>query len=782
MTIRHEPRDLTARSLHVRADSANAEAGTIDATVATEQPATVFDFESFRIIDEVLIAEGGEFPQRVPLLDSHDRSRAKDVLGSATGFTRSGTEWVGRAEFDTEDPEAVRVFGKVKARHITDVSIGYRVLNSVDIPPRKSQTINGRKYTAGERVLRVSNKWQVRELSVTPIGADSNAKFRDSADDFKEFDAMNPRLLEYLRRLGLSRDATDEQAREFARGLRGSQRSLSSLLDYDELDSAAATTADLAIRSLGFDPREPWNVAESQRSDADPLDAEGDEAAGDETGDSGGAPPNQAAFTEGQRAERERQMSIRDMGRDLVPADVISRAITDGVTADEASAQFLAYVRGQRSSGQGTDRPDDGSNPVGDLMVRSMNVLGAAPSQQATSRESQRTAVSMAMALMSREDCTNDVVASYVGMDGQSIRRLGTNHQDELERAAENAHQMRDMSVVDVAQECLRMNGVTVPRYSAQAVIGELQRSGGSTATFTGIITTNFSAQLLSGYDTATDTTEPWTRAGDLPDFRTADRPRVLQGDPLTRHARGGTAEHVTFSDKMESYKAARYSGQFVIDEQDMIDDRLGALDQLAPSDMGVAARQIRPDLVYSILLANANMSDGAALFVAGHGNLQTTAALAEATLKSSITLFNTQTENGRLLDKNGPIVFIVPEALSFTADQLLNSAVISNDSGAGNKNTLASRATATISDGRLDNGVTDPASGTVHAGSATTWFAARSSGRHTIEVGYVRGSGRAPMVRSFVLTQGQWGVGWDVKLDIGAKALDWLGLQKSTA
>jgi hypothetical protein len=775
MGFRHEPRDIVARSLHIRADSANSDAGTVEATVATEKPATVFDFESFRIIDEVLIAEGGEFPQRVPLLDSHDRSRAKDVLGSATGFTRNGSEWVGRAEFDTDDQDAVRVFNKVKARHITDVSIGYRVLDFVDIPPKKSQTINGRKYTAGERVLRVSNRWQVRELSVTPIGADSNAKFRDSADDFKEFDAMNPRLLEYLRRLGLSRDATDEQAREFARGLRGSQRSLSSLLDYDEADAAAATTADLAIRSLGFNPSEPWNVLESQRSEEDTDETD------DSTDDSQDNSAN--SFSAGQRAERDRQNAIREIGRTIVPSDMIERAITEGMTVDDASFQFLAYLRGQRSDGQGTDRPDEGSSPVGELMVRSMHVIGAAPSAQATSREAQRNSVSMAMALMQREAITSDVVSSYVAVDGQNIRRFSDSHRDELERAAEHSHQMRDMSLVDIAQECLRMNGVTMSRYSASGVISELQRSGVSTATFTGIITTNFSAQLLAGYDTATDTTEPWTSSGDLPDFRTADRPRVLQGDPLTKHARAGTAEHVTFSDKSESYKAARYSGQFVVDEMDMIDDRLGALDQLAPMDMGVAARHIRPDLVYSILLANDNMSDGVALFhTATHGNLQATAALAEATIKSSITLFNTQTENGRLLDKNGPIVFIVPEALSFTAEQLLNSNEISNDSGKGNMNTLRSRATSIVSDGRLDNGVTDPASGTVHAGSATTWFAARSSGRHTIEVGYVRGSGRAPTVRSFILTQGQWGIGWDVKLDIGAKALDWLGLQKSTA
>ena len=85
------------------------------------------------------------------------------------------------------------------------------------------------------------------------------------------------------------------------------------------------------------------------------------------------------------------------------------------------------------------------------------------------------------------------------------------------------------------------------------------------------------------------------------------------------------------------------------------------------------------------------------------------------------------------------------------------------------------------ISDSRLDNGVTDPKSGTVNAGSATTWYMASAMAR-TIEVGYIRGSGRAPELRSFVLSQGQWGMGWDIKMDIGAKALDYRGFNKATA
>ena len=34
--------------------------------------------------------------------------------------------------------------------------------------------------------------------------------------------------------------------------------------------------------------------------------------------------------------------------------------------------------------------------------------------------------------------------------------------------------------------------------------------------------------------------------------------------------------------------------------------------------------------------------------------------------------------------------------------------------------------------------------------------------------------------MRSFVLDKGRWGIGWDVKMDVGAKALDFRALYKS--
>jgi len=218
------------------------------------------------------------------------------------------------------------------------------------------------------------------------------------------------------------------------------------------------------------------------------------------------------------------------------------------------------------------------------------------------------------------------------------------------------------------------------------------------------------------------------------------------------------------------------------VDEQDIIDDMLGALRE-TPAEMGDAAARLRPDLVYSILLANATLSDTVALFSAAtHANLQTSSALTSATLRDAIESIMTQQDNSVNLNLR-PSHLIVPVGLLHDAANLVNSATLltGSDVQIGSANPIQMHNLTLVSDSRLDNGVTDPKSGTVNAGSATTWYMASAMAR-TIEVGYIRGSGRAPELRSFVLSQGKWGMGWDIKMDIGAKALDYRGFNKATA
>ncbi len=155
----------------------------VKAVVSTEAPAQVFDWDRFDFVNEVLVADGMALPpgrESVPLLDAHNRGSVGSVLGSVRGF--GPVELAGGLRgqeadlaFSASDPAAVSAAAKMREGHITDVSVGYEVKESTWIPEGQKQIVAGREY---EGPLKVSTAWQVKELSLVPIGADVYAKIR----------------------------------------------------------------------------------------------------------------------------------------------------------------------------------------------------------------------------------------------------------------------------------------------------------------------------------------------------------------------------------------------------------------------------------------------------------------------------------------------------------------------------------------------------------------------------------------------------------------------------
>ena len=152
-------------------------ARTVRAIAATDQPVLMFDFERGELVHEILVAEGGTFPDRIPMLDHHDRSSVTKVLGSGFDAKRNGGQWDIALEFDDDEPSE-NAFRKVRKKHINDVSVGYSVQRAEYIMPGRTKTVAGKSYTATNRTLKVSYQWQANEISLAPIGADRDAKIR----------------------------------------------------------------------------------------------------------------------------------------------------------------------------------------------------------------------------------------------------------------------------------------------------------------------------------------------------------------------------------------------------------------------------------------------------------------------------------------------------------------------------------------------------------------------------------------------------------------------------
>jgi len=185
---------LSVRSGVVRPGTFDAEAGSCRFVATTELPATVWDWERWDFVREVLVADGMILPDsgRVPVLDTHSRASIDDLFGSAGDFQRCDVEGYPGQDCQIDfsaDERAAAAKVKVEEGHLTDVSVGYEVLEpSYYIPEGEKQLINGKEY---EGPLKVSTRWAIKELSLVPIGADRLAKVRALVGSPGDRDSVN---------------------------------------------------------------------------------------------------------------------------------------------------------------------------------------------------------------------------------------------------------------------------------------------------------------------------------------------------------------------------------------------------------------------------------------------------------------------------------------------------------------------------------------------------------------------------------------------------------------
>jgi hypothetical protein len=213
--------DTSYRSLSVRAATFSEEERSVEAVISTDQPVLMPDWNRMELVPEVLVPSGAEYPsnRQVPFLDSHLRRSVKDQLGSAREISVSGAEISSKLVF-RKSAESDDALGGVRDGHITDVSVGYDVLKRQYIPKGEKKTIGTRTYNGPVNVV---TKWKLREVSLTPIGADDQAKLRGldpaavrfkSSNEQEDF-AMNPELRALLVSKGMPEAHTDEQAQRW---------------------------------------------------------------------------------------------------------------------------------------------------------------------------------------------------------------------------------------------------------------------------------------------------------------------------------------------------------------------------------------------------------------------------------------------------------------------------------------------------------------------------------------------------------------------------------------
>jgi hypothetical protein len=769
---------MLCREMPLSADTIDLENRSIGGVFATEGPARVFDWNRGGMILEVLQAAGGDLPANVPLLDCHNRMTVDDQLGSARGAAVVGATVQGRGAtvqgrvfFADDGPQgkAQRTWQKVVQRHLNALSAGYRAMESFKVPAGQSGIVNGTTYTAGEEDLWVTSRWQLLEVSVLPIGADEKARMRSEAG------GPAPALLSHHQNANPDRALAHNPALE-----RSMNETLRNILDELGLRQGADVTEAWTF----YRTMEPGKHGERLRTAlgtdtvpdpapvttrAAPAPAPKAAAGGDDA-----ASPAAGTIPDPVAAERLRTASILELGtRHAVPQDLVTRAISLGLSPVDAGGMFegVAQWRAGRV-------PADAGQ--------------AGPAIHSRSHERDCTREALAAGFMISRGLDPTRHTARFTRAGVYEPWRESEDRSHLARHAEMGHQFRDMALVDVAREALRIDCQRTgePMAFSRTEIVTRAFAGG---TLSNIFSTSVYASLMKSYTEGADTTRlGWCSETDVDNFMENELIGMDVDARMTKHKRGGAAEQASASDKKEVFRISRYSKQWTIDEMDVLDGRFGALNVIPPEAIGAGARAVRPDLVFGLLHYNSRlgplMRDGIDLFnAAAHGNywVHADSALSATAIQAAISAMGEQRLPNNSTSNIVPRYLIVPQQLQWVAKIELASPFRMAASLGGVANPLLDEQIVPIVDSRMGPlGCVDPSTGVAATGLATNWLLSARPGEgnaQTIIVAYLRGTGRAPMLRSKVLDSGgTWGLNIDCKLDIGVKAADWPCLYKS--
>lgn len=689
LTMREQPKpkDMSFRTMSVRLADDGQGPATLDAETrsfevvgATEDPVEVFDYERWEVVPEVLLMEGCEMPagRQVPLLDSHMRWDTASVLGSYREMQSGGGQLTGRVYFSAT-PEAESPYTKAREGHLTDFSVGYRVVDSQWVPRGEKAVIRGRSF---EGPVRVTTRWRVKELSICPIGADENAKARAEKPpnpETKGEKAMDPRLRAYLESRGLAADA-DEQA-------------------------AWAYLAKLEAEDGRRHTPEGDGAAGSDNREVDDVDQLRITATG---------------------AERERIISIDAICRRAKMDEATVRAfIVDGISVDEVRQKAMDHVLNkiENDGGHGHRQPAE---------------LG------------------------------RDAVDKFREAASDGLMMRGGQR---IETPAEGASDLRGYSLRELARVCLRNAGRS-DRGNAMEMVGRAL----TTSDLPYILANVANKSLFAGWEDAEETWRTWCDTGSVSDFKTHYSPRLSEGDDLDEIPDKGKYKYGERAESQESYSIATYGKLEAITRQTIINDDMDALIMIPRSHGEMAARKVG-DLPYAVLTANAAMGDSVALFHATHANLAGTAgAPAMATMAECDKKMGTQKDLRAKRRLNiRPVYILMPYALKgnsevfFQSERFADSDTVATDSSlaATRKNIYSGDVFQRIYDGRLDDD------------STTAWYAATAKGRRrTVCVFFLDG-----VQEPYMEMQTGWtvdGVEYKVRIDAGAKAMDWRGMYKN--
>lgn len=726
--------DWQFRALQLRSSSIDLEGRSIEATIATENPVLMPDWHRMEMVPEILRADGAVLPPNgtVPLLDSHNRNRVSDQLGSARQMAVDGTDIGARLHFSEAHQNE---WTKVREGHVTDVSVGYEILQKQFVPRGETKTIKGREYSGPANVV---TKWRPREVSLTPIGADSLCKLRGLDPSKCRF--LSPELTKV-------RKMSDEL------------KKLCVAAGMDE--------------SLSDDDAQKWLVENGQKVFAAASEGEGGSGCAD------GAP---SASGEGRSAKA-------NPFANFTP-ESISKLIADGVrqAVAEQESKRKAFATEVDSLCELAGLPDEAAK------CRSMADIAAVRSHLLEARKTAVPTLGYGVSIRQTgsgfEEFRKDMGTAL------SMRALSTVAKSQetidkvfpVEERGKHADRFKYATPYQMAEDYVRQLGVEVRGLTRQDVaicamfgpqaIG--QRNGNPainvTGSFPAILLDAFNKSMMVGYTEAPSTWKGPMRQGEsAADFKNINRIQLGAIPNLPVWNDNKNPEVATFADGKETYAVEARSLEVPFSYRSLVNDDMDVFSRV-PAQLGNAASRTVNAVAWTPVTSNPTMRDGVALFSAATGARKRSN---KTTGANTPTVANLQTCSNLMRQMRGentpegqegadvlnlqPRYIIGPSALETTIKQLVLSAY----DPAANTFQVYNTASQLIP-------VIEPL---LDASSTTAWYVfADPTQIDTIEVTFLQGQ-ETPFVRNFMDERNLSQV-FIVLQTFGVKALNHRGMQ----
>jgi len=327
-----------------------------------------------------------------------------------------------------------------------------------------------------------------------------------------------------------------------------------------------------------------------------------------------------------------------------------------------------------------------------------------------------------------------------------------------------SADELGGMSLPALARESLR-----VARLPVSGDVREMVARALTTSDFPYILSNIAEKSLLEGFNGAEESWKTCFDIGSVSNFKTHSSVRASELDDLEEVKELGEYNYGNQTDAQEEYHILTYGKIYHFSRQSLINDDLTALTNPARMHGEAAARKVG-DIAFAALTGSVVMGDGKSLFHVDHNNIGTAGEVGVGSIAEAIRLIRMQKdikEKRRLNIR--PHYFIAPVALEGYCEQFFATELLQATGTAS-----AQVATRNIYGGSYFTRVYEPRLDDL---SETAWYLAGAKGK-TVKIFFLEGN-----QKPYIESRPGWevdGLEYKVRIDAGAKAMDWRALVKN--